>query len=90
MDIRRTSVHASLARRRRPPAQSALPEWLELATARLAARHRTELSRLRGLLGGQLTALRRDLCDLRTSCSSAMAEAAQQAEETLRQVRSLR
>ncbi|GLC41512.1 hypothetical protein PLESTB_001003200 [Pleodorina starrii] len=67
--------------------KSALPEWLELATARLAARHRTELSRLRGLLGGQLAALRRDLRDMRASCKEALVEQAQQAADTLEQAR---
>ncbi|GIL58406.1 hypothetical protein Vafri_13541, partial [Volvox africanus] len=67
--------------------KSALPEWLELATARLAARHRTELSRLRGVLGGQLAALRRDLREMKSSCHATMAEAAAQAEETLQQAR---
>ncbi|GLI61118.1 hypothetical protein VaNZ11_003391 [Volvox africanus] len=67
--------------------KSALPEWLELATARLAARHRTELSRLRGVLGGQLATLRRGLREMKSSCHATMAEAAAQAEETLQQAR---
>ncbi len=67
--------------------QVSLPEWLELATARLAARHRTELSRLRGVLGGQLASLRRDLRDMKAACAASLADAGQQAEETLQQVR---
>ncbi|GFR49819.1 hypothetical protein Agub_g11759, partial [Astrephomene gubernaculifera] len=65
--------------------KASLPQWLELATARLAARHRTELSRLRGLLGGQLAGLRRDLRELRAAAGSSMAEAARQAEDSIKQ-----
>ncbi|EFJ48246.1 hypothetical protein VOLCADRAFT_90943 [Volvox carteri f. nagariensis] len=66
--------------------KSALPEWLELATARLSARHRTELSRLRGTLGGQLAALRRDLRDMKASCHATLADTAAAAEEALQQL----
>ncbi|KXZ50303.1 hypothetical protein GPECTOR_17g942 [Gonium pectorale] len=69
--------------------KSALPEWLELATARQAASHRTELSRLRGLLGGQLAALKRDLRELKTSCTQQLGDAAQQAGEALQRAQTI-
>ncbi|KAG2452448.1 hypothetical protein HYH02_002690 [Chlamydomonas schloesseri] len=65
--------------------KTSLPEWLDLATARAAARQRGELARLRGLLGGQLVAVRRDLAELRGSCRATLADAASQAADSLQQ-----